>query len=105
MKLNKIALVSGLVVSGIAVSSFFARANAVLISGSQIIPSTALLSVPPFTIDQITDGITSDAPPYNGFVSNSASGTITLNLVNAFDLSSFILWNDINVNSEGIKDF
>jgi hypothetical protein len=64
-----------------------------------------------FTIDQIADGITIDGlsptfpGPFNGFASPAATGTITLDLVSEFNLSSFILWNDINVFQEGIKDF
>jgi hypothetical protein len=81
-----------------------------IISGSDIVASTELpaLSVPPvgtFSIEQIADGITSDISPFNGFGSTSSSGTITLDLVSDYNLESFLLWNDINVEEEGIKDF
>jgi hypothetical protein len=75
---------------------------------SQIIPSTSIVSDPSFPLNQIADGITSDAFPFNGFaaaIGTDPTGTITLNLVNDFNLRSFILWNDINVSQEGIKDF
>ncbi len=75
------------------------------IGGSQIIPSTSLPTLSPFTIGKIADGITSDASPFNGFASTASSGTIRLNLVSDFDLRSFIIWNDINVQGQGVKDF
>jgi hypothetical protein len=86
------------------------QAQAVTIGGSQITPSTTLPSVTipginSFTIDKIADGITSDAFPFNGFASTASTGTISLGFANDFDLRSFLLWNDINVGQEGIKDF
>jgi hypothetical protein len=76
------------------------------IGGNYINPSTNLPGLDNrFTIDQIADGIVSDASPYNGFASSYSSGTITLDLVGEFNLTSFFLWNDINVLKEGIKDF
>jgi len=80
------------------------------IGGKYINPGTNLpgltdYSFNQFTIDQIADGIVSDAYPYNGFASSYSSGTITLDLVGEFNLTSFFLWNDINVQKEGIKDF
>jgi hypothetical protein len=86
--------------------------QAIMIDSSDILPSTILAHVNPWTIDQIADGnpmpgqeAASDVSPYNGFVSNNISGTITLNLVAEFDLTKFLLWNDVNVSAEGIKDF
>jgi hypothetical protein len=81
--------------------------QAAFIGGSSINPSTTLSAVDPWTIDQIADGITADiAPDFNGFVSNSASGTISFGLVDGpSTLTNFVLWNDVNVLSEGIKDF
>ena len=55
-----------------------------------------------FFLEEIADGNTSN---FNGFSSGSATGTIKLDLIGNFDLESFILWNDVNVNAEGIKDF
>jgi len=77
------------------------------IGGSDIVPSTTLESVSPWTINQIADGLAvdGDTDPLNGFVSDASSGTITLDLVGDFDLNGFILSNDVNVLSEGIKDF
>ncbi len=78
------------------------------ISGSQITPSTSVAADPSFPLNQIADGITSDASPFNGFaaaIGTGSTGTITLSFANDFDLRSFILWNDINVSREGIKDF
>lgn len=82
------------------------KAEALVLSGSDIIPSTTLpTSWSRFPLSQINDGITSDASPYNGFVSNRQTGTITFDLADVYDLTSFRLWNDINVRLEGIKDF
>ncbi|MFM6645974.1 MAG: Calx-beta domain-containing protein [Microcystis panniformis] len=80
------------------------------IGGKYINPSTNLpnltdYSFNKFTIDQIADGIVSDGYPYNGFASPYSSGTVTLDLVGEFNLTSFFLWNDTNVQQEGIKDF
>ena len=88
-----------------ALAAFGGKAQAVFIGDNDIIPSTSLASSSGFTIDEIADGITSDNPPFNGFASNSSSGAIALDLVGNFDLTDFILWNDINVFLEGIKDF
>lgn len=84
-----------------------APVSAVPIGGSAITPSTTLASSGAgFTIDEIADGITSDASPFNGFAAVPGQvGTIRLGLDAAYSLSSFVLWNDINVFQEGIKDF
>lgn len=81
------------------------RADIITVGSNHITPTTALPTAGNFTIDQIADGITGDASPFNGFASPSASGTITLNLDQSYDLSGFILWNDINVLAEGIAHF
>ena len=58
-------------------------------------------------ITEITDGITADAGPlFNGFAGETgAIGTIHLDLVGTFNLSSFLLWNDINIVHEGVNTF
>lgn len=107
-----------LTLSGLAVASFFVfninSAHGKTIGGNDIMPSTDLqeLQIPLnqvgstlFPIEEIADNVTSDAFPFNGFASPSSSGTITLDLDGDFDLDSFLLWNDINVQSEGIRDF
>ncbi len=86
--------------------------SAPTIDRADIIPSTTLPTLdnyPLFTIDKLNDGITEprhipELGP-NGFVSSEPKGTITFDFVKEFDLSSFILWNDVNVKEEGIKDF
>ena len=80
-------------------------ANAAVIGNTHVTPSTNLAAVGPFTIGKISDGITSDASPFNGFASNASSGTITLTLDHPYDLGGFELWNDINVYREGIAHF
>ena len=103
-------LIQGCFCLAVALNAGAAQAFS-LISESQIIPSTNLPSLGSFPINQIADGITRDGlfptfpGPFNGFASPAATGTITLDLVGEFNLSSFILWNDINVFQEGIKDF
>jgi hypothetical protein len=107
-------LIQGCFCLAVALNAGVAQAFS-LISERQIIPSTNLptlkLSSGFFPINQIADGITRDGlfptfpGPFNGFASPAATGTITLDLVGEFNLSSFILWNDINVFQEGIKDF
>lgn len=82
--------------------------QASFIGGSQITPSTTLASIGGFTIDQIADTITNEPPklsPFNGFASDSDSGTIKLGLDQAYNLNGFRLWNDINVLHEGIAHF
>lgn len=51
----------------------------------------------------IADGVSTD---FNGWAGASGQiGTIKLDLAGNFDLSSFSLWNDININREGVGDF
>ncbi len=58
------------------------------------------------SIEQITDGIMSDTPPYGGFIARAQSGIIHLTLDKVSDLKSFYLWNDIeNRAGHGIKEF
>jgi hypothetical protein len=74
-----------------------------LINDDQIIPMSDLMeNFNDFFLEEIADGDTSN---FNGFSSGSATGTIKLDLIGNFDLESFILWNDVNVLAEGIKDF
>lgn len=84
-----------------------AAAHGATIATSQITPSTALGQYLYFSIDQIADGITSDASPFNGYASGFGvtSGRITLTLDQSYDLDSFVLWNDINVSNEGVRTF
>lgn len=80
-----------------------------MISFDEITPSSDLIPATfrghVFSIDQIADGITSDVFPYNGFASDSNSGIITLDFDQPYTLTAFEIWNDVNVNREGIKDF
>lgn len=89
----------------LAVASLAPAARAEYIGGSQLTPSSSLIAEAPFVLSQIADGITSDAPPYNGFVSNVTSGTIRFGLDRTYTLDGFVLWNDINVLGEGIAQF
>lgn len=85
--------------AGVAVSS---QIGGALITPSTLLPNSGL----GLTIDEIADGITSDASPFNGFAAAlGLTGTIRLDLANAYNLTAFSLWNDINVFQEGISQF
>ncbi len=73
-------------------------------------PATNLSVVEPYLLNQLADGIlyeTSANPAvvFNGFTSNESEGDIELYLDKAYTLSEFVLWNDINVQAEGISKF
>lgn len=77
-----------------------------LIWGSQLsVTSTVSSRDSRFPLTQLTDKTTSDASPFNGFASSSFTGTITLNLDKNYTLNGLMLWNDINVEAEGIAEF
>ncbi len=85
---------------------------AAFIGGSAITPSTTLAPVTingfTYIINQIADGIALNAdapPPYNGFTTNAATGTIRLDFVGTYNLTGFVLANDVNVSAEGINTF
>ena len=82
-------------------------ANAALIMGpSQISASSSLpLYSPAFPVSALADGITAENNALNGFAASANQGLITLDLIGTYDLESFVLWNDVNVFAEGIKDF
>lgn len=95
-------------VAALAVSAGFATsANAALIMGpSQISASASLpLYAPAFPVSALADGITAENNALNGYAASVNQGVITLDLIGIFDLESFVLWNDVNVLAEGIKDF
>lgn len=81
--------------------------QAAVVQTTQITPSTTLGQYLYFSLAQLADGITSDSSPYNGYASGIGvtSGRITLALDQAYDLDSFVLWNDINVLNEGVRSF
>lgn len=73
--------------------------------GHASITAASLLSAESgFPLSMIADGITGNASSLNGFVTNSV-GTISFEFDQDYDLSSFLLWNDIVVVNEGIDDF
>ncbi len=73
---------------------------------TQITATTDLpLYAPAFPVSAMVDGITAENNALNGFAANVGSGLVTLTFDQAYDLSSFVLWNDVNVFMEGIKDF
>ena len=74
-----------------------------------IVPSTSLATCGAIcggfgtNILEIADGDTSN---FNGWAgADNQVGTLTLDLLGNFDLSSFLLWNDLNVLHEGVGDF
>lgn len=98
-----------IIFAGILSSSYTQAAP--IIPFTEITPSTSLIpsvspGLGPWSIDQISDGITADIdPPLPGFVTSASSGTISLELDYEYDLESFLLWNDVRVQGQGIKDF
>ena len=82
-------------------------AAATIFGPGQISASTALPnSGTGFTIDQICDGVIDPPVWFNGFAAvPGLVGTIRLDLATAQDLGDFVLWNDINVFAEGIRNF
>lgn len=83
------------------------RSHADVIGTTDITPSTSLGQYASYSLDQLHDGIVSDAFPYNGYASGFGvtSGLITLSLDQTYDLNSFSLWNDINIQSQGVRSF
>lgn len=81
-------------------------AQAALLQGPTVIQaSTTLPTYFGWTrpISEIADGISAD---FNGWAGgNGLVGTITLDLLGTYDLTSFSLWNDINILREGVGDF
>ena len=81
-------------------------AGATIMGPGQITASTTIPSWGGFTIDQICDGILVVPGWYNGFAVNPGLvGTIHLDLTTPAALGDFVLWNDVNVASEGISQF
>ena len=83
---------------------------ATVISQAAITPSTDLPTLTldglrSYPISELVDGITEPGYPGSGFGSTESSGIITLAFAQDWNLSGLILWNDINVSLEGIKDF
>ena len=59
-----------------------------------------------YPLAQIADGNISDVYPFNGFAgADNATGTITFGLNTDYDLTSFHLWNDMNVLAEGVGNY
>lgn len=97
---------------GFSIAIFAASpSHAALIQGSSFItPSTSILPCDisicsgfGTNINQIADG---DSSNFNGYAgADGMVGIISLDLLGNFDLQSFTLWNDINVNREGVETF
>jgi len=76
--------------------------GATTVGFGNITPSTALIAEGGFPLSEIVDGIIGSDT--NGFVTNSV-GVISFSFDQDYELSSFILWNDVDVRAEGIDDF
>ncbi len=77
-----------------------------LIDYTEIMASTELTAHSSFPVEEISDGITSDAFPFNGFVSRGVqTGTVHLDFSTSYDLTSFTIFNDVNVRAEGVRSF
>ncbi len=90
----------------LAISLAAAPARAMIMGPGQITASTTIPSWGGFTIDQICDGLLTAPGWYNGFAVNPGIvGTIHLEFPTPQALGDFVLWNDVNVASEGISQF
>jgi hypothetical protein len=96
MKINHLTLLGVLAASSVN--------GATTVGFENITPSSTMVPEPTFPLANIADGITGTASSLNGFVSNSL-GTITFSFDQSYTIGSFLLWNDIVVNAEGIDDF
>lgn len=99
-----------MIIGTLVLICFSIQSNATIIRSSQITASTNLTvknyeGMGPFAVEHITDGIMSDTPFYNGFISESDSGIIMLELDKEYDLDGFLLWNDVHIRGEGIRQF
>jgi len=95
-----VLLISGQVHAELIQGPGFITASTNILSCDTAICGSAL------DIDQISDNDFSDVAPYNGFAGlDGQIGIISLNLVDEYNLQSFTLWNDINVNREGVDTF
>lgn len=99
--MKKFLLNTAISIGAFALSS---PVSAALVDFNDITATTTMIPGA-FPLNQIVDGITADNYPFNGFTSPQTAGTITFNFVSSYNLSSFILHNDINVFAEGIRDF
>ena len=103
--MTKTKNVRTLVATSFAIGSLAGGANAATTVGfANFTPSTSLPPVGGFPLSMINDGITGTASSLNGFVSNSL-GVISFTLNQDYALGSFILWNDVVVNNEGLDNF
>lgn len=95
-----------LVPTALAILTATPGAAAMIMGPGQITASTTIPSWGGFTIDQICDGLLTAPGWYNGFAVNPGIvGTIRLDFAAPQVLGDFVLWNDVNVASEGIADF
>ena len=90
----------------LGLSLLAAPAGATIMGPGQITASTTIPSQGGFTIDQICDGLLTAPGWFNGFAVNPGIiGTIHLDFATPQALGDFVLWNDVNVASEGISQF
>jgi hypothetical protein len=83
-----------------------APSGAMVMGPGQITASTTIPSQGGFTINQICDGLLTAPGWFNGFAVNPGIiGTIHLDFATPQALGDFVLWNDVNVASEGISQF
>ena len=76
------------------------------ISHEHVTATTTLNHSSPYSIDQISDGISADcAPTCNGFTTDSKTGTISFSFDQPHDIDGIKIWNDVAVRKEGIKTF
>lgn len=111
MKLSPRNVTLGLLAA--AVIGLSVEANATPIPYTDVIASTTDIVMCGATcggiirpIGQVSDGIVSDASPFNGYAGETGDlGTVHLDLLGTFDINSFSLWNDMNIAAEGVRSF
>lgn len=79
-----------------------------IMGSSKIVTVTSTIPVgnSSFPLSQIADGIANPALPFNGFQGQeNTTGLIAFTLDQTYDITGIHLWNDINVQAEGVKTY
>ena len=107
MNIKVVSVVFGLIMTAVSSSPAFAALiqGPAFISASTDIPTCdiSICTGVGTDINEIADGDTSNLNGYAG--ADGIVGIITLDLIGNYNLDSFSLWNDINVNQEGVESF
>lgn len=97
--------------TSLAAASLALPAHAAVLQGPAYIHATTAMTACEIAtcagfgldINQVADNSTANL---NGWAGQTGLlGTIKLDLLGSFDLTSFLLWNDVNVSAEGVRSF